>query len=163
MNPQAMSAFIQALRPASQAEDPLVAGKTAEDRRVSQVVAMYEAMARGDGNAVRDLLTDDAELEIDGPPEAPTTGHWKGRDQVLAGAARNYGQLEDQRPELLSVVAQGDLVAVIARERGRVRATGREYEMAWVHLYTFRGNQVRRIYGFCDNHALVQAARLDAS
>jgi len=80
-------------------------------------------------------------------------------DAVLEGASRNYGRLEDQRPELLHVLAQGDQVAVIARERGRVKATGKEYEMAWMHLYTFRDGQVTRIYGFCDNHSMIEAAK----
>jgi ketosteroid isomerase-like protein len=53
-------------------------------------------------------------------------------------------------------------VAVIGRERGQVRATGCEYEMAWMHLFTFRG-PIRRIHGFCDSHELMQAAQAEAS
>lgn len=159
MNPQAMTTFIDAIRPAFHANDPAVENKDAENGRVAQVEALYQALSRGDYAAIQQLLAEDAELLIDGPPDSPIAGHWKGRERVLEGAARNYGQLDDQRPELLHVLAQGDQVAVIARERGRVRATGKEYEMAWMHLYTFRDGQVSRIYGFCDNHAMIEAAK----
>lgn len=159
MNPQAMTTFIGSIRPAFLADDPSIETKQAEKSRVEKVEALYQALSQGDYATIQRHLAEDAELLIEGPPDSPMAGHWKGRGGVLEGAARNYGRLEDQRPELLHILAQGDQVAVIARERGRVKATGKEYEMAWMHLYTFRDGQVTRIYGFCDNHSMIEAAK----
>ena len=59
---------------------------------------------------------------------------------------------------MIAVLAQGDTVAVIGREEGRIRTTGREYAVPWMHLFTFRGNRIARIYGFCDSHPMVEAS-----
>ena len=159
MNPEFVARFIDELAPAFEADDAWAAEKTAEAENVARVRAAYQAVSRGDAEGLGALMSDDVELEIAGHPDLPIAGWWKGRDQVLEGAAGNYGQLEDQRPELLSVIAQGDMVAVIGRERGRLRATGREYDLPWMHLYTFRDGRIVRIYGFCDSHSMIEAAR----
>ncbi len=158
MNPEAVYRFITRLRPAFEAGDSLAVHKEAERGNVVKVEAMYDAIARVDSEALKNLLAEDVVLEMAGPPDSPTAGRWEGRDQALAGAARNYGRLDNQRPELLTLVAQGDTVVIVARERGCVRATGREYDMPWMHVITFRDGLVSRIYGFCDSHELVRAA-----
>jgi ketosteroid isomerase-like protein len=59
--------------------------------------------------------------------------------------------IEDQKPEILSLVAQGDQVAVVARERGQVKATGAHYDIRWLQLFTFHGGKIVRVLQFCDN------------
>ena len=153
-----MGRFIKALSPAFEADDAEALSKRPESENVARVSEIYEAIQQGDQATLGNALADDVELELVGAATSPTTGHWRGRDEVLAGAARNYAQLEDQRPELVTVLAQGDQVSVIGRERGRLRATGREYEVPWMHLFTFRDGKVVRIYGFSDTHSIIQAS-----
>jgi uncharacterized protein len=161
MNPQAVARFIDEIMPAFQTDDAYSAEKDAERSNVANVRAMYQAVSRGDYEGFRSFLAEEVELEFAGPPGMPLAGRWKGRDQVMEGAAHNYAQLEDQRPELRSIVAQGDMVAVVAREQGRIRATGKEYDIPWMHLYTFREGKVIRVYGFCDSQALTEAAQTE--
>lgn len=158
MNSEFMGRFIKALSPAFEADDAEVSSKRPESENVARVSEMYQAIQHGDQATLGNALADDVELELVGAAESPISGHWRGRDEVLAGAARNYAQLEDQRPELVAVVAQGDQVSVIGREKGRLRATGREYEVPWMHLFTFRDGKVVRIYGFSDTFSMIQAS-----
>ena len=158
MNPEFVGRFISELRPAFEADDRQVASKAVEGENVSRIRAIYEAIRQGDSTSFSDALADDVEFELVGPADSPMTGHWRGRDEVLAGSAQNYARLQDQRPELVAVIAQGDQVVVIGREKGLIRATGREYEVPWMHLFTFREGKVVRIYGFSDSHPLIQAS-----
>jgi ketosteroid isomerase-like protein len=158
MNPEFVGRFIARLRPAFEADDHQAAGKALEQENVAHITAMYEAILRGDYTVFSNALAEDVEFELVGPPDSPMTGHWQGREAVLAGSARNYARLEDQRPELIAVIAQGDQVNVIGREKGRIRATGREYDVPWMHLFTFREGKVARIYGFSDAHPLILAS-----
>jgi len=158
MNPEFVGRFINELRPAFAEGDSQAAAKDLESENVLRIQEMYQAIQSADYAAFSNALADDVELELIGPPGSPMAGHWHGRDDVMAGAARNYGRLEDQRPELVALVAQGNQVSVIGREKGRIRATGREYEVPWVHLFTFRDGKVVRIYGFSDSHPLIQAS-----
>jgi uncharacterized protein len=158
MNPEATARFIENLDPAFLANDPTAPTKQIESENVARIRKMYAAIREGDYGAFRDSLAEDVVLEMAGPEASPLAGRWIGREQVLQGAARNYAQLEDQRPEIRQVVAQGDVVTIIGQEKGRLRATGREYNMAWVHVFTFAGGKVTSIYGVCDNAPLIEAA-----
>lgn len=115
MNPEVCSRFIDDLHPAFEANDPRAENKAAESANVRRVSEVYGAILRGDYVAFRAALSDDVELELSGAAGSSIAGRWSGLDQVVEATARNYAALEDQRPELLSVVAQGDCVAVIAR------------------------------------------------
>jgi ketosteroid isomerase-like protein len=158
MNPKFVGRFIAGVRPAFEADDAQATEKQRESRNVAQIATLYQAIERSDLAAFSNALAEDVELELVGPPDSPLTGHWRGKEEVLAGSARNYARLEDQRPELIAVVAQGDQVSVIGREQGRIRATGREYVIPWMHLFTFRDGRIVRIYGFSDTHPLIQAS-----
>lgn len=158
MNPEFVGRFIARLHTAFEANDSLAAGKMLEQENVTRIKEMYGAILRGDYTVFSNALADDVEFELVGPPDSPMTGHWKGREAVLAGSARNYARLEDQRPELIAVIAQGEQVNIIGREKGRIRATGREYDIPWMHLFTFREGKVARIYGFSDAHPLILAS-----
>ena len=157
MNPTAMTQFLGAIQPAFRAGDSLTDQKQLETDNARRVEAAYTAISRGDTGELGILFAEDVEFEIAGHPRCPIVGRWQGREAVLAAAARNYALLEDQRPEVLSILAQGDSVALIARETGRVRATGRAYELPWLHLFTFSSGRITRIYGFCDSHGLIEA------
>ena len=54
-------------------------------------------------------------------------------------------------------MAQGDVVVVVARERGRFRETGRPYETHWVQIFTFRDGRLARFVQICDNSTMIDA------
>jgi ketosteroid isomerase-like protein len=158
MNLSTTSRFIDRLHEAYLEGDPTAeAVKPAEADNVRRLQDVYRALAAGDAAAFAGLLAEDVELDIHGPPQVPFIGHWVGRPQVVAAVRRNFAMLEDQQPEVTTVVAQGDSVVVVARERGRVKATGRDYDLHVVQLFTFRAGTVARVREYFDSQPILSA------
>ncbi len=120
--------------------------KVAEAGNVDCVQQMFQAIAANDFTTFADLLHDDVELEILGPPSVPFLGRWQGRREVSDAVRGNFGQVKDQRPEINKLVPQGDTVVVFLREQGRYRSTNQEYDLHAVLLYTFRGRKVAHVH-----------------
>ena len=159
MSPDAVSAFTERLYLAFLEGDAEVPNKRAEEVNVRRLQDQYRSLAKGDYKEVVGQMTDDVDMEIVGPPAMPFVGHWQGREQVEEALRRNFAQVEDQRPEILSVTAQGDTVVVIARERGRFKPTGRPYDLHWVQVFTFRGGRVCQFKQIADSGSLLEAVR----
>ena len=158
MNP-VVSQFIERLDHAFHEGDPRATEKTAENDNVKSLQEQYRALVRGDVASFAASLTDDVELDIIGGPDLPFAGRWKGRGEVLKAVARNFSLLEDQQPEVESVVAQGDTVVVFARERGRFRSTGREYDIRWAQWFVFRDGLLFRMRELAEEGPMVAASR----
>ncbi len=146
MNAEILAQFATDLEHRFQENDATVTSKTAEQDNVSYTKAMYQAVSQGDYDAFCNALDKDVEMEFAGHPASPIVGRWKGREAVCAATAANFALLEDQRPIVHNVIAQGDCVAIIASESGRVRATGREYSCPWLHLFTWQKGKIIRNY-----------------
>jgi uncharacterized protein len=162
MNEASTATFIEQLIPAFRAGDAGAAAKRAEADNVRLVRDIYRAVARQDFQGALDFLADDIELEILGPPALPFSGSWRGRAEVATALAKNFAHLEDQRPEVQHLVAQGDTVIVFARERGRLVATGLPYDIHWVQLFQFRDGKLARFREICDHTSLLTAAGVNA-
>jgi hypothetical protein len=65
--------------------------------------------------------------------------------------------IENQEPEIRSVVAQGDVVVIVAHEHGRLRDSRRPYTLHWVQMFTFRDGRVARFRLICNSAAMVDA------
>lgn len=105
--------------------------------------------------ALGGVLADEITLEIVGSPDTPMAGSTQGRQQVIEPLENNFAQVEEQQPEIQSVVAQGNTVVVIRRVRGRFRPTGRTYDLHWMHQYTFEGGKIIRMRELFDSAALL--------
>lgn len=149
--------FFDTLHAGFQEGDTNVSSKSEEASNVSKVEQLYRIIAREDFPALGELLADDVIFEIIGSSANPLVGYTQGRQQVIDAARRNFALLDDQRPQIESVVAQGDTVVVIARESGRFVPTGRAYEFHWVQVYTFREGKLIRIRELADTGALTDA------
>ncbi len=150
--------FIDRLQDAFREGDRNAAGKTLEAENVRVIEEVFHAIARKDFDALGGLLADGVTFEIVGSG-GPMAARAEGRERVVEAARGNFAQIEDQRPEVLSVVAQGDTVVVVGKERGRFRATGREYEVHWMHQYRLEGGKVVRITEMLDSAALLDVVR----
>lgn len=149
--------FLDELFPAFQAGDPAVHEKVAEAACVRLVEGLYRAIVGGDVATFLALLDEDIDFENVGPAVIPWVGRWRGRATVADAMARNFGYVDEQRPEVISVVAQGDTVIVVGRETGRYRPTGREYETHWVHRFTWREGRLVRLQQVSDTAKVVEA------
>jgi ketosteroid isomerase-like protein len=143
-----MDALIDHLRVAFEQGDSDHHLKAPERANIQSLQGAFRAIASNDQRAFADSLSDEVMLEILGPPEVPFLGRWRGRDEVAAAVWRNFALLEGQKPEIRSVVAQGDTVVVHGRESGRVREGGQEYDFEWVQFYTYRDGRVAVVHEF---------------
>ena len=155
--------FADQLQRAFLADDPHAEQRDIEHGHVQLVRQQYDAIARGDFEAILETVTDDIEFEIVSQTPLPFVHAAKGRAGLTAHLRKNFSQLDDQRPEILAAVAQGNLLAVFGIEHGRIRATGQPYAAHWAHLFTFRGGKVARLREFVDTGPLLGAAATPAS
>jgi ketosteroid isomerase-like protein len=150
--------FIEALLPAFRLGDANVDRKLEEAGNILRVAELFHAIAREDYAAFGDLLAEDVILEIIGPAGSPMAGRHRGRAQVVEAVTGNFALVEDQRAEILSVVAQGDTVVVVGRDEGRFRPTGRRYTVHWMYQFTLAAGKLVRIRELFDSASLLAAA-----
>jgi ketosteroid isomerase-like protein len=129
-------------RVAARLTDYLEKKGTSQDQRhgtahVRSVQARVEAIGRGDLSAALENAADDVLLEIFAPPEFRWIRHARGIDALRAAIAHNFDSVENQTPEILNVVAEGDNVVLFGRERGAIRETGQPYDVQFVERFTF--------------------------
>src|SRR5512133_2548224 len=101
---------------------------------------LYDAFLSGDIDTVLQHLSED--FDWNAPGGAPYNGIRHGRDQMR----EFFNQLRDavrvDRMDVDDVIADGDKVVVVGRQRGTVNATGRHFETPWAHIYTLRGGKI---------------------
>jgi ketosteroid isomerase-like protein len=105
--------------------------------------AAYAAILRGDFDALGESMTDDVELNICGFPA--TDGNWRGRNDVIAAARKNYSKIENQQPEIEAMISNGDSIAVLIRESGVLKSTRQAYSIRGVQWFTFADGKIRKI------------------
>lgn len=76
---------------------------------------------------------------------------------VIEAARNNFAQVDEQQPEIQSVVAQGNMVVVIGKDRGRFRPTGRRYDFHCVYEFTFKDGKVVSLRELFDTAAMLRA------
>ena len=142
--------FLDSLFDAFRDGDPLADTKTTEADNVRRVRDSYAAVVRGDFDAFADGLHPDVEFEIHGPKINAFVGKSRGREPVRDTVRKNFSQVEEQRPEIITVVAQGDTVVVVGHETGRYRPTGQRYDLHWVQVFTVRDGLIARFRQITD-------------
>jgi len=103
----------------------------------------FDAIIQGNYDAFNELITDDVELTICG--FTALDGTWRGREEVLAATRRNFARVGNQKPEIESMISQGDQVAVLLRESGVVKSSGQAYNVRGVEWFTFARGKIRKI------------------
>ena len=107
---------------------------------ISTVKAMYEALGRGEPEAIVDAVTDDVDWSTDAAlPGAPWYGPRSGKDGVRAffAALAQAGPISEFTPLVFTSNDEGD-VMVFIRYAFTVTATGKSVEMNMHHLFRFR-------------------------
>jgi ketosteroid isomerase-like protein len=116
-----------------------------EQRHLRSVHAQVDAISRGDIASLLKDAHDDVQLDVFAPPEFNWIRHAKGLDELRRAVELNLGSVEDQRPEISNVIAQGDSVVLIGRERGTIRASAEAYDVQFVEKFTFREGRLAAI------------------
>jgi ketosteroid isomerase-like protein len=115
------------------------------DTKAPQAVlhAAFDAIIQGNFDAFGDSITDDVELNIRG--FGALDGTWRGRHEVVAATRRNFGLLEGQKPQIESMIFQGDRIAVLLRESGVLKSSGRAYDVRGVQWFEFAHGKIKKI------------------
>jgi uncharacterized protein len=162
MQAQALHPMVHQVQDAFERGDPHVLHKQAEQGNVRHLQRMYDAFLRGDLPALLDGMAEDIDWQVVGPAAIPFAGSARGRQQVADLLRNAFGVLDEQRPSVRDVVAQGDQVIVVGHETGLYKPTGAPYEVEWVQVFTFRDGRLVKFREYCDSQPFVAAMSASA-
>ena len=103
----------------------------------------FEAVIAGDFGAFAESLAETVELSICG--FGPMNGRWQGRDEVVEATRKNFALVSGQQPEVESMIAQDNAIAVLLRESGTLKSTGEAYSIRGVQWFTVADGKIQRI------------------
>ena len=131
--------------------DPEVSTKARENGHIESIAAIYRAIAHNDFDALMAMVDSDVVVDIYAPAEFPFIRHANGIEEVHCLVTRNFSMVAEQNAEVISVVAQGDAVVMVGKETGKLRESGRPYDVRFMQHFIFRRN---RLYRFLELAAL---------
>ena len=124
---------------------------------VGVVQRCFEAFGRGDVAAFLATLSDDVVWTIAGPALVPYAGERRGHEGAAQFLEAIAIAVEFETFEPRKFIANGDHVAVVGFERGRVRATGQTFDNDWVLLFTLRDGKIKDFRSYEDTYAVARA------
>lgn len=102
---------------------------------------LYAALAAGDADVLRDLLTDNFCGELtEGLPEG-LGGRYEGRDVMMAQGWGAVGALFDMGPQVAALYDAGDVLIARGHYVGKAKTTGKPVRAAFAHFWTFDGGR----------------------
>jgi ketosteroid isomerase-like protein len=119
----------------------------------------YDAFGRGDIETLLSLLDENIEWASSGPPDLPTSGRRRGRQQVAEFFQAVDGLTEIQRFEPHTFVSEGDRVVVLGNATERLKATGKVLESDWAHAFTIKNGKIVAFQEYIDTAATVAELR----
>jgi uncharacterized protein len=125
---------------------------------VERIRRGYEAVDRGDLEAVRGLFAVDVQL-FD-RPEVPDAQSYRGWEGMAATVRDSQETFENFRFVPERFLESDDRVVVILTMTGRGRASGVPVEERIAHLWTFREGRAVELRAFTDPADAVEAAGL---
>jgi ketosteroid isomerase-like protein len=115
---------------------------------VAVVRSAYEAFRRGDVQAIFALLH--PEIEFYQSKRVPWGGKYKGHEEVGYFFSKLIETIESRvAPDQFIDDEEGHVVTV-GHTRGSIRATGREFEVPAVHVWTIREGKVMKFEAYID-------------
>ncbi len=125
-----------------------------------QIVKDWFAAMGSDMQRLLALSDDNIEWIIPGE-DWPLAGTHRGH-AGLADLLRKASQIETEFPQPPEFVAQGDRVLMIGFARGRIKATNKPFEDAFVFAITVKNGKLTNIREYIDTQALARASEMDA-
>lgn len=124
-----------------------------------QLVAKgYKCFQDKDMKGMLDLYADDAQWVTFKVPGVPFSASVHQGKEAIARYFTEVSKTQELvQFEVRKVIAEGDDVAVVGYAKWNVRATGKQYETDWVHLFTLQDQKVVRVQQLLDS-ATVQAS-----
>ncbi|MEM7455327.1 MAG: nuclear transport factor 2 family protein [Planctomycetota bacterium] len=154
-DPNPLAEFIESVRTVFEHRDNSVSEKRHESENVDRIQAIYRAAKEGEIGQFKKHFDDDVVILIVGAPGIRFKRAASGVDSAVALVAGNFSMLEYQFPDLVSIVAQGDIVYLRGRETGRFKGADSDYQLNWVQEYTFKNGKVISFVQFLDDAELL--------
>lgn len=122
-----------------------------EQDNLNSVKKIYDAFKHGDIQTILNMLTDDVDWYVPGPPsDIPFAGHRHGKAQVQEFFNSIEETQEVKKFEVKKLVAQGDTVAGIIDFECRIKQNGNILGSDIAHFFTFRDGKVSNFQQFDD-------------
>src|SRR5262245_54982197 len=103
---------------------------------------LWEASARGDGEAVAAGYAPDAVLSAPGGPIPPLSGEFKGKEQILDYLASWGEVVDDSRSEILDMYASDS--GAVVRYRTLAMRGGRQLDMQFLYVAAIEAGRIVR-------------------
>jgi len=121
------------------------------------VRGIYDALHRGDLDAVVASFADDCEIELMGPSTIPFSGRYQGGRGMRQFLDRFLGSADLLDFTQDEFHGDDDVVTVLAHERARAKPTGREWSSRVVETFKLRDGKVRDFLCAFDTAAVATA------
>ena len=119
----------------------------------------YEAFARGDLDALQQLLSPDIEWRT--TPDVPFLGNYRGIDEFLRAMAEWTEPFDELTTTVEEMIDTGDRVVVRHRMRGRGTDSGVETDLVLWQVVTVGNGQLTRMHDFATREDALAAAGAD--
>ena len=128
-----------------------------EGDNIELVKRAYGLFQRGEIESLLGMMSDNVEWELPRLEMVPFTGKRTGREQVgqffsMLAEAQEVLQFEPRE-----YIAERDKVVALGHYAWSVRATDRNFESDWAHVFTIRGGQVVAFREYADTAAAAAA------
>ncbi|HYG34566.1 MAG TPA: nuclear transport factor 2 family protein [Clostridia bacterium] len=123
-------------------------------RDVEKVEQIYRAFGRRNLESALHVMAE--KVEIIQSPELPWGGQYVGHDGVKQFVAVLTQHL-DSRVVIERFIDAGEHIVAVGQTVGKARATNLEFEIPFVHVWTFHEGQVIRFQPYIDNATMLAA------
>ena len=128
-----------------------------EHENVAIVYQAYDNFKAGNIPALLDLCSDDITWQLPQMENVPFGGRRASRARVGEFFALIDANEEALRFEPREIVAQGDKVVSLGYYQWRVKASGREFESDFAHVFTVQGGKIVAFHEYMDTAACANA------
>ena len=126
-----------------------------ENKQVVQ--AIFESFGRGDIAGLLGHVEEDVVWNAPGSSLVPYYGNRHGHEGVQDFFQKLGSNISFENFELLDLIAEGDKVVAVGRERGRVGATGKTFNNDWAIVFTIRDGKVSNFFLYENTSAIAEA------
>lgn len=122
-------------------------------QNIALVQSLYAAFFRRDVLAIAQLVAPD--LEISQSPELPWGGTYRG----IEGLQQFFGKLREHLDNAALPIERyldaGDHVVAIGRTQGKVKATGKPFDVPLAHVWQIKDGRAVRFTPFIDHPTML--------
>jgi len=123
-----------------------------------ELIKAFHALAgEGKFDEALALFAEDAVVEFHGPPDNPLAGRYQGREAVAQFFAKVGASFEIQHFAAEEFIDAGNTVVVLGRERSKVKATGRVFDVPWVQIWRAHKGEITALTDFFDTGSMSAA------